>query len=332
MKLAAISMIRDESDIIATFLRHLSALFDIVFLLDQRSSDGSGEAMRAACARHASWSYHHMDFAGFYQRELNNIFLPRAFERGADAVFFLDSDEFVGVASRPDLQAISSRLNEQKSIGILRWRPCVPQRFDTCLFDPSQPLWVAERNGRTPKAVIPRTVFERFPGMQVAAGNHDVIGRARVRSPRSEIGHLLHVPIRSRQQFLQKIFISVIANLAKNNQMTRESAHKRDLLTMIAERDLSDAALASIAAHFPPRGQIAWWNDIGEGEQHGFVRRTLDVPLSDIDIGQLPQPELNQIIARSLLEFVREDLTAAGASLELVGDSVRFGRTAERQT
>jgi len=41
MKLAAISMIRDEADIVASFLRHLDAMFDIVILLDQRSSDGS---------------------------------------------------------------------------------------------------------------------------------------------------------------------------------------------------------------------------------------------------------------------------------------------------
>lgn len=46
MKLAAISMIRDEADIIVPFLRHLAALFDMVFLLDQRSSDGSEEVIR----------------------------------------------------------------------------------------------------------------------------------------------------------------------------------------------------------------------------------------------------------------------------------------------
>lgn len=56
MKLAVISLIRDEADITAPFLRHLDAVLEIVFLLDQRSSDGSTQIMKAACDQRARWS------------------------------------------------------------------------------------------------------------------------------------------------------------------------------------------------------------------------------------------------------------------------------------
>lgn len=98
MKLAAISTIRGETDIIVPFLRHLAALFDIVFLPDQRSSDGTGEVMREACAARENWFFYLCDFASRHQKEVNAIFMQKAFEQGADAVFFIDSDEFIGVA------------------------------------------------------------------------------------------------------------------------------------------------------------------------------------------------------------------------------------------
>src|SRR5215469_3946490 len=95
MRLAAISMIRDEADIIIPFLRHLDALFDIVLLLDQRSSDGSGEVMRAACEARSDWLYYFCDFAGRHQKEAINLLIPQAFRLGADVVFLIDGDEFI---------------------------------------------------------------------------------------------------------------------------------------------------------------------------------------------------------------------------------------------
>lgn len=112
MKLAAISMIRDEADIIVPFLRHLDALFDIVILLDQRSSDGTEEVMRAACAQRADWEYVLCDFGGRHQKEAANMLMARAFALGADVVFFLD---FGRVHPRPiKIGLASTRLEDRE--------------------------------------------------------------------------------------------------------------------------------------------------------------------------------------------------------------------------
>jgi hypothetical protein len=325
MKLAAISMIRDEADIIAPFLRHLAALFDVVFLLDQRSSDGTGEVMLQACAARPGWFYHYMDFAGRHQKEANAIFMARAFEQGADAVFFIDSDEFVEAPTKAALQQAASNMNEQLAVGVFNWRACVPKQFDRWSFDPTDSMWIADRNGPFRKAAIPRSVFLSVPRIRVDQGNHHAIGPDGKEFPaRIETGHFLHVPVRSRQQFLQKVFVSAIANFAKNNFMAHEGGHKRLLLEIIAERDLSDMALASIAAQFPGLHGFTWWNGPDDLVANGFEKRAMEIPLADFPLTEPPRPDFHKIIARCLKDYRLENLEGGEGDLKFEGDIVRF--------
>jgi len=323
VKLAAISMIRDEADFIVTFLRHLAALFDIVFLLDQRSSDGSGEVMRQACASRTGWSYHYVDFSGRFQAEINTVFLEKAFQHGADATFLLDSDELVGVQTRAEVEGIAAKCGEQAALGILRWRNCVPQRFDTWRFDPSEALWISPVNTVWPKVVVPRSVFQRAAGVRVHPGGHNATASDGGKLDRVEVGHLFHVPVRSRQQFLQKVFLSVIANLAKHNPMRSEGSHKRRLLEIIAESDLTDVDLTSIAAQYPVKNYSPW-SQSDELRRHGFLRQTLGIPLSDLPLREPPQPNFHKVVARALTEFQLESLKESERSLQLEHEVVRL--------
>lgn len=333
MKLAAISMIRDEADIIAPFLRHLAALFDIVFLFDQRSSDGTSDVMREVCAARENWSYYFCDFAGRHQKEVNTIFMQKAFKHGADAVFFLDSDEFIGVPSKADLQKMAYKMNEGNAIGDFHWRPCVPTTFDEWHFDPSVPLWVANQNSHWKKIAVSRSAFLSAPSIRVTAGNHDVVvseGKDDLQHMQS--GHFFHVPVRSRQQLIQKVFVSAIANFAKNNLMTGESLHKRRLLEVIADQELSDDVLASISGRFSELGEFVLWGRMTELAQHGFLRRTLDIPIADFSLPLFPRPDLNRIIARCLRDFEHEILKDGEGSLQIERETIRFQRAATPET
>ena len=126
MKLALVSMIRDEADILPAFLEHASELFDMGFLLDHRSSDGSQKIMDDFCSGFSGWSYFKLDFPGRHQRDMSNIFMRRAFDAGVDAVIFLDADEFID-CTKEELLSKTCCLNEEQEIGLLRWIPCVPK-------------------------------------------------------------------------------------------------------------------------------------------------------------------------------------------------------------
>jgi hypothetical protein len=326
MKLAVISMIRDEADIIRPFLRHLAALFDLVFLLDQRSSDGTSEIIRQACATRVGWSHWHMDFAGRHQKEAVTLFMARAFEDGADAVFLLDCDEFIDVRTRAELETAAATMQEHAAIGHFRWKACVPLQFGRWQFDPSETVWIAHDEAPNPKIAIPRSLFQSIPRLCVAQGNHNALDAdGNQVGTRLPLGRLLHVAVRSRQQFLQKVFVSAIANLAKNNPMTREGAHKRRFLEVIAGRDLSEMTLTSIAAQFPMLGKAPeWWSDPSDIARAGFSQGRMNVPFADLALPEPVRPELSQIVARCLMEYRLEDIEGGRGSLVLEGDRMRF--------
>ena len=217
MKLALVSMIRDEADILPAFLEHASELFDMGFLLDHRSSDGSQKIMDDFCSGFSGWSYFKLDFPGRHQRDMSNIFMRRAFDAGVDAVIFLDADEFID-CTKEELLSKTCCLNEEQEIGLLRWIPCVPKTFSNSQFDLDEPLYVAQHPSPAslvaPKVVVTRQIFLHANGMlRVTQGNHAVEG-GQAPWPTREIGCIYHVPIRSGQQLFRKAVLGATSNLA----------------------------------------------------------------------------------------------------------------------
>ena len=260
MKLVLVSMIRDDADILPAFLRHASELFDMGFLLDHRSSDGSQQIMADFCVDFPGWSYFRLDFSGRHQREMSNIFMRRAFEAGADAVVFLDADEFID-CTKEELYSQACCLNEEQKIGLLRWIPCIPKIFSNSEFDLDEPLYVAPKPSPAslvpPKVVVTRQILSRTNGMlRVSQGNHAVEGD-QAPFPTREIGSIYHVPIRSKQQLFRKAVLGAISHLARGNLMGVEAFQKKDIVEMIGAGRLSADRLRSMAAHYTEtRGEV----------------------------------------------------------------------------
>lgn len=326
MKLAVISMIRDEADIIGLFLRHLAALFDLVYLLDQRSSDGTSDVIRQASAGRPGWSHWHMDFSGRHQKEVTTLFMARAFEAGADAVFFLDCDEFVEVGSRVELEAIAARMSAQAALGVWQWKACVPLRLGRWPVGPRDKFWLAGSSMPVPKIAVPRTAYQTTPGLHITQGSHEARdGAGNIIAGGLPIGSLIHIPVRSRQQFLQKVFTSAVANLAKNNPMSREGRHKRRFLEMITERGLTEMELTCIGAQFPMLHKPPkWWTKTKRLKRAGFTKARLPIPFAPLVLPTPPKPDLARLIARCLLEYRLEDIEGGAGTLLVEGDTVRF--------
>jgi hypothetical protein len=279
MKLAVVSMIRDEADILPAFLRHIDTVFDIGILFDHRSSDGSSDAMRNFCDGRENWCYFFLDFAGRHQSQVSTLGLKQAFARGADAVFFLDADEFVILTTCAEIKTLVRQLNVKRAVGALRWIPCYPQTFAASSFDPVSPVWVAKSPADVRKVVIPRSLYEHAGSdLTIAEGNHFVFWDGVWHAPKLDIGFLYHLPVRSRQQIIRKGLIGAVSNLAKMNSMHREDFQQRQLADMIAEDRLDQASLASMAR---------FYGESRVDTAREFVLDTLDCPFTDrrIDLG-----------------------------------------------
>ncbi len=321
MSLAALTMVRDEADIIVPILRHLSALFDMVFLLDQRSSDGCSQIMQQVCADRCGWHYRRVDMAGLHQKELYDLFMREAFAGGATAVFFVDSDEFIAGMSEPELAAKCRVLNETVVAGSFRWKACVPLEFDSWEFDPAAVMWIAKQPSSLRKIVIPRSLFDAMPDMRITQGAHSANPPQIMESQVFDMGFYYHVPIRSRQQLAQKVFLSAVANFSRNNVLTSEGFHKKQILELMGESRLSDDMLACIAGKYGEQTEIRPWARLSDMGNDGFERRAMDIPLSPIAISPPPRPDLIEVLARCLNDFRFEDADG-GAGQVVVEENV----------
>jgi hypothetical protein len=303
MKIALVSMIRDDVDIVRAFLRHAYELFDVGFLLDHRSSDGSQQIMRDFCVDLPGWNYFKLDFAGRHQREMSNIFMGRAFEAGTDAVVFLDVDEFVG-CTKQQLHSKVCCLNEKPAIGLLRWIPCVPKTFSNSEFDLDEPLYVAPHPSPAslvaPKVVVPRQIFLHSNGtLKISQGNHAAEGD-QAAFPTREIGNLYHVPIRSKQQIFRKAVQGAISHLARGNLMVVEAFQKKDMVEMIGAGKLTADRLRGMAAHYTEkRGEVEPLSS-RDLVAEGFQLRRLNVARSQRYILR-PRPVSDTVVIANAL-------------------------------
>ena len=268
MKLFAVTMIRNEMDILPSFLRHILAFFDGGHLLDHRSTDGSTELLKSFCSQHPQWTYTYLNFPGFFQSDACMFFVAEAFKGDVDAVVLLDADEFV-VGPRSEFERRFAAEVPANEVGLLRWRNCLPRSFDAP-FDISDPLWIRQTNSALGKVVITREFFQQAgPDVTPFAGNHWIWLSDGSRAPMREFAELYHVPVRSKRQATLKGITKVLGYLARGVDDRDAGTHNFELVDLAAADRLSDDELVSFVNAYGLRAEqrpsITWQNLAGSG-------------------------------------------------------------------
>ena len=95
MKVVGVAMVRNEADIIETFVRYHLQFCDQLILTDHQSSDGCTEILEAMAADDTRLLVLHDRRSGLFQREvMTRTMRTAARELRADWVLPLDGDEF----------------------------------------------------------------------------------------------------------------------------------------------------------------------------------------------------------------------------------------------
>jgi hypothetical protein len=202
MRLIAVTMIRNEADILPDFLGHCAALFDELLVVDHASTDGTAEALAAAAQR---MPLHVLRYAQqpYVQSLLVTALAREAFARGADWVFPLDADEFPWVSGRADLLA---RLPGDAPAVLWRWRNLWPlgsagfARFEAARDYEALP----PPGNATVKIAISRRLPALLPDFAIGQGSHNVDRLRVLAGTPAEAGRLAHIPIRSPERFALK--------------------------------------------------------------------------------------------------------------------------------
>ncbi len=252
LKLVAISMIRNEGDLIQAVLNQAAALFDHYIIVDVQSSDGTTELIREF---QKSWP--HVSLYTFrsqekYQGALMNALTDKALDMGADWIFYIDGDEFLNVQSRDELQAYMKGFPH--GVMHMPWINMVPSEFGTFdHFDPAQDFFWSGRVQPYNKIAVSGAYFAANPGFNIQEGNHHIArdGDMEGIDWQENIGlALLHVPVRSADRLRYKIAKAMATLATKHNAREGEGYHVIRISKLISEGRSNSEGLNVIAANY----------------------------------------------------------------------------------
>lgn len=326
MKLAVVAMVRNETDIIGAFLRHLDALFDCALLMDHGSTDGTDGAIASACAQRPGWSMWHLEPVGYHQPLFTGFAVRHVVQHtDADFIILLDADEFIDVPDRAAFETVLATLTDPDRIGRLVWRNVVPERYDARALAPGEMVWLPPAPTVFGKAIVSRAFYQRHGHeAHFAIGNHGLYYTPENLVPWETIGTLLHIPVRSHTQIKAKVVAGVFAIMAQAAREMVQGGHWFDILDRMADDSLRDEDLIGIALRYGEIGSMRRAVSREELRAGGYVMAPLAVPFGR-DFGGMDEPawlDPTRLIASILRRYRVED--ARNADLVLDGDRVRL--------
>ncbi len=218
-RILAVSIVKNEQDIIEPFVREHADLVDVHVIVDNASVDRTREILTGLAGEFphlvvgdcGEFAFRQSERVTALLRQLQGIYC-------ADFVLFLDADEFVDVPDRTALEAQLATI-PVGGIGLFRWI--------THVVVDDRPATDAPRSMRHrrlsedpqyEKAVL-RIDRDPIVDVVVTQGSHDIVRQgAEMARVRLDAG-LLHFPVRSRAQVAAKTVVGWTAYLARNQAM-----------------------------------------------------------------------------------------------------------------
>jgi len=242
-------MVKDECDIIELFIRINLRFIDRMFIINNRSSDGTVAIIKRLQEEGCPVTLWHEDNVDF-QQGLTTTTAARKIvdEYDPDWIFPLDADEFLTENGR-ELRAELEDIPDQKC-GIMQWRTFVPLSGDYAAFE--NPLWHNFRQRKVEtlqlsKVVIPANLAKTS---KLTPGNHHLTNSDNQRIPEFTLTTTLaHVPVRSSEQIVAKSIIGSLKQQITWNRLEKEGFHW-DIMAQLARTSnyrLDDQQLREIA-------------------------------------------------------------------------------------
>lgn len=179
MRIAAITRVLDEADIIEAFARHTAAYVDHHVFLDNGSADGTLDILRALHAEGLPMTLLQTGCVSFNEAgHLTQMFRLAIRDHAADWVACLDADEFIDDRGSPvGLRDMLGALGDAAPSVACLHLP-LADYITTALDDPAQPVVPQRVRCRRPPGAIGKAVARGGParaGAAILAGGHAVL-------------------------------------------------------------------------------------------------------------------------------------------------------------
>jgi glycosyltransferase involved in cell wall biosynthesis len=241
-------MFKNEADILESFIRYHSCIFDGIVLLDNGSTDNSVQIVRSL-QNEGLPVYLEMDTTiEFTQGEKTTELLSYTINKfNPDMVFLLDLDEFVIAPNYPsNPREIINNLDKNEILYYIQRQHYHPLSSDNYeeLFIPRRIKHVQMIQDESPKVIITKDIWEKY-SPKIFMGNHDIaIDKTKVRKEILSSLKLAHFQYRSLEHVKSKFIVGWLNNLTRPNYIKGQSIHWKRAYDLIKEN--ADISLEEI--------------------------------------------------------------------------------------
>lgn len=269
-RIAVVSMVRDEADVIESFVRHNLTVADALYIIDHASNDGTSDILAALVDEGLPLAVTRYDGVAQIQAELLTALMAQAFADGADLVLPLDADEFIWPEAGGTLATARATLQALPTQAVYAWLgqwDCtlvMPETgADRLLF--ARPARRVAHPASIGKVFVGRAAYEvtRAQHGRLLQGNHQFVidgtdGPSRIVPKEVSNLFLAHFPWRSAEQAAAKEAIGWIANVAKYSRQTTRAFHWREGFERVLAGEAPRDPLTGVETiPLPPPGKAA---------------------------------------------------------------------------
>ncbi|WP_026759290.1 glycosyltransferase family 2 protein [Selenomonas ruminantium] len=236
-------MVRNEADIIESFVRHATAFADKIYIVNHNSTDGTRKILDDLVQEGLSLDVEDYIGAEQAQSEIMTDLMQKAFAERYDFVLPLDADEFLLPDGAYDMKWCSKALFTVCTPDKIYQLPWVTyQTADEYVgkkFILAEDCYREEQPESLGKLLVGRLAFEKTHFF-LSQGNHHALikkdsGLQRLTALPLQGIHLAHFSWRSCEQAASKAAVGWLANVAKYSKQTNLANHWRHVFYNLLE-------------------------------------------------------------------------------------------------
>lgn len=235
-------MIKNEADIIESYLRYHLHIFDGIVMLDNGSTDRTLEIVKRMQKEGCKIVIKHDDALAFTQGDKTTELIGYTFKHFApDFIFPLDVDEFLTAPASPDNpRQIIDRLQTGKIYYLERDYTYFPIHIDEKeLFIPKRITYASPIKDYWPKVVVSGEIWETYSPV-ISGGNHDLLfDKQEVELEILAPLKIRHFPYRSLEQVKSKIAVGWINTLASYSYNVGHNYHWQALFEKLKHNNFN---------------------------------------------------------------------------------------------
>jgi|GEM_PF-5468979 len=209
-KFSIITMVKNEMDILPLWLDYYKPYIDCFYIVDHFSDDGTYEYLLSLVKSGASIRLFRYNEQGYYQSEVLTRLAVDIQNNGVNTwVLPLDVDEFI-----KDLNKFIPFCNTLSPYSIIRlsWRNLCPMVINDFFDKSSREIFLKSPilDSKRGKVLFHSDSISN-ENFKITQGAHNILGKYNKKVNTNLSWELYHIPIRSRAQFLIKIYQGVLS-------------------------------------------------------------------------------------------------------------------------